>query len=106
MTLRRFAILFFAGALAAVGLAFGDSIYMVVLLFVTTIGSITVWRLNCSAWLGSLLFLLPIVTTVGWTAPRGDEDGLWLLWFPTVVLFLPAMALLIVLLKRFGPRKV
>ena len=105
VTLRHFAILIFIGALAVVTLSFGDSEYLVVLFCVATIGSITVWQLNSSALLGSLAFLLPIVTTVGWTAPRGDQDGLWLLWFPTVLLFLPAMALLVVLLKRFGSRR-
>jgi hypothetical protein len=27
----------------------------------------------------------PALLLAGWTAPRGDEDGLWVLWFPLLV---------------------
>lgn len=43
------------------------------------------------AWLGGhpvvagALLAAPALITAGWLAPRGDEDGLWILWFPVVV---------------------
>lgn len=31
------------------------------------------------------LLTAPALLTAGWLAPRGDEDGLWLMWFPAIV---------------------
>lgn len=34
----------------------------------------------------------PALVLALWTAPRGDNDGLWLLWFPILFAFLLALA--------------
>jgi len=34
---------------------------------------------------------LPALVLAGWTAPRGDNDGLWILWFPLLFVFLLAL---------------
>jgi hypothetical protein len=56
----------------------------------------------CGALVGVLLGGHPLVTgaalaapallTAGWLAPRGDDDGLWLLWFPTIAFAAAAAA--------------
>ncbi len=35
---------------------------------------------------------LPPLVLAFWTAPRGDEDGLWLLWLPTLAGFVAVIA--------------
>jgi hypothetical protein len=33
-----------------------------------------------------LFMAIPCLLLAGWTAPRGDNDGLWILWFPFIVI--------------------
>ena len=35
----------------------------------------------------ALALSLPQVVLAFWTAPRGDNDGLWVLWMPLLLLF-------------------
>lgn len=57
-------------AAIALGAAFGKSSHLVV-----TLG------------LG-----LPPLALAPWTVPRGDGDGLWLLWFPMLAVFVVVLA--------------
>ena len=43
-------------------------------------------------WLGASLFVLPLLVAVPWIVDKGDNDGLWVLWFPFVVVMIPATA--------------
>lgn len=41
------------------------------------------WRGN--AFVTGALLAAPALASAAWLAPRGDDDGLWVLWFVTVV---------------------
>lgn len=43
-------------------------------------------------WRTGLLLALPALAIAWWTAPRGDNDGLWLLWFPILLALVPFAA--------------
>ncbi|HET7487123.1 MAG TPA: hypothetical protein VFJ85_04290 [Acidimicrobiales bacterium] len=44
-------------------------------------------RSRKSALVGAAV-VVPALLLAGWTAPRGDNDGLWILWFPFLAGFL------------------
>ena len=48
-------------------------------------------RSNQSASVGAAV-ALPALALAPWTAPRGDNDGLWVLWFPLLFGFLFLLA--------------
>ena len=58
---------------------------------VAIIGSGVVFKLGVGRWRGTTLFMLPLVLALAWVAPRGDNDGLWLLVFPLVIMCIPVM---------------
>jgi hypothetical protein len=36
-----------------------------------------------------VLMVAPGLLLAAWTAPRGNNDGLWILWFPLLAVFIP-----------------
>ena len=55
------------------------------------------------------LLAAPALLTAPWLAPRGDDDGLWVLWFPLVVVAgavaAGACAVVAATARRPGPRR-
>ena len=44
-------------------------------------------------WRGAIAFVLPVLVSVPWVVDKGDEDGLWILWFPFVLYMVPLIAM-------------
>jgi hypothetical protein len=59
---------------------------------------------NQSAIVGAAV-AVPAIVLAPWTAPRGDEDGLWLLWFPILFVFMVGLAVAGFLGGRVGARR-
>jgi hypothetical protein len=55
----------------------------------TACSSVVVVLFGAGRWRGASSFVVPLLLALPWIVDKGDDDGLWILWFPFVLSMIP-----------------
>jgi hypothetical protein len=54
-------------------------------------------------WRGASSFVVPLLLALPWIVDKGDDDGLWILWFPFVLGMIPLIVVGAWIVARVRP---